>query len=355
MHKIGFVIPSDSDRLVRGIDVTTQHLYPHLVRLAPEYNCEVITVTSPRDPLASGCDLLHFPNFFLFFPSVPLNIKKPYVITLHDVIRLEYPRIYPPGLQGWFKLQYQKMVLNRARAVFTDSYSSVIKIRQYLHLPHEKIKLVYLAAPDDSGPVSDLKRLNIIKKKYHLPEKFILFNGEIDWNKNLTGLIEVAGQIKIPLVIYGKSAALLLSSPEKFNFSHSELAHLPRLVKLLNQPHVRVLGYVPEPDLLGIFNLATVYCQPSFAEGFGLPVIQALACGTPVACSRTHSLPEIAGDSAVYFDPTSRESMIKTLKHLLTDQSLQKLLSQSGLSQAKKFSWDKTAAETLTVYNQIIK
>jgi alpha-1,3-rhamnosyl/mannosyltransferase len=209
-----------------------------------------------------------------------------------------------------------------------------------------------LAASEIFRVQTNRTQLADIARKYHLPRGFVLFNGDVDWNKNLTSLVQACTLINVPLVIYGKSPKQLLDQPDLYNFRHPELSHLPQLRNLLGQSHVYVLGFVPDTDLVTIFNLATVYCQPSFAEGFGIPVLQALACGTPVVCSRTHSLPEVAGDAAVYFDPYNINSVADSLKQVLDNQKLRSALKSRGLIQAGKFSWDKTAADTIRVYQE---
>lgn len=353
MIKVGFIKQnSGAKQIYRGMDAYSIYLFSHLKKISnKEFSIQEFEL---GDLESTYCDLYHFPAFSLTRPTIPINFKYPYLVTLHDATRLEFPGQYPLGIKGRFRLQYQKIVLHRARLVITDSHSSVRQIQKFLLLPARKIRRIHLAAPDVFKPITSKTTLQKFHKKYHLPQKFVLTNGDIDWNKNLLGLTTVCNDLKIPLVIYGKSPQELLQYPEKFDFRHPELRHLPQLRSELSNPNVKLLGFVSDSDLVGLFNLATVYCQPSFAEGFGIPVLQAMACGTPVACSRTHSLPEIAGSSAVYFDPHLPQSVSDTISGLISDSRTRAKLSSAGIIQAAKFSWETTARQTLLVYQEAL-
>jgi glycosyltransferase involved in cell wall biosynthesis len=212
--------------------------------------------------------------------------------------------------------------------------------------------MIYLGPSDSVHQISDKQKLLSVRKKYNLPDKFILNTGDINWNKNIPGLVNACQNLHVPLVLVGRQAPLV----EKMDTNHPELRHLSELKSVFaaHKSDILRLGFIPDADYAAVCSLATVYCQPSFAEGFGLSVLHALACGTPVACSRTHSLPEIAGSCAVYFDPYSQQSIEKALSDLMADTGLRKQLSKAGLEQAKKFSWEKTARETVSVYHQVI-
>jgi glycosyltransferase involved in cell wall biosynthesis len=126
------------------------------------------------------------------------------------------------------------------------------------------------------------------------------------------------------------------------------------LLELKNNKKIIRLGFVSDEDLVAIYNLATVYCQPSFYEGFGLPVLQAMACGTPVVAARTPALMEIGESACLYADPQDTKDMAQKIKKVLDNSSLQKDLSQKGLRQVKKFSWTKTAEETYKIYEKAL-
>lgn len=349
--KIGFVTsPLSSDHSSRGVGYYVKYLLEVLIPLAKKEGHEIVEITDPKH--LPEIDLLHYPFFDLFFPTLPLNHSVPIVVTIHDVIPLEFPDRYPPGIRGTFNNFLQRLALRQSRLVLTDSYASVQSIRQHLHVPHEKIRLVYLASAPQFKKVADRKRLEAVAKKYHLPKQFVLYVGDVNWNKNLYGLVAATKNLNVPLVLAGKQSGSL----DKFNFQHAELAHLKPLLDLINSPNSKVqrLGFVPDADIVELFNLASVYCTASFAEGFGLPVLQAMACGTPVACSKTHSLPEIAGEAASYFDPYSIESITWAINQILKNKSVAEKFSAAGLMQVKKFSWDYTAKNTLLAYQEAL-
>lgn len=325
MTKIGFITTPLSDAsAVRGVGSYTRRLLPELKKQAPDFGFEI----SENDLSAK---IVHYPFFDLFRHTLPITKSAKTIVTIHDVIPLEFPDHYPPGFRGWFNLQLQKLALSNADQIITVSYYCIKSIHKYLGVPHAKLKLVYEAA----DPI--FKKITKPKNKYNLPKKFVLYVGDVNYNKNIPGLITAAQMAKLPLVIVGRQAKEL----EKMDFSHPELSHLSMNYELITQYPVR-LGFVSDADLVDIYNLATVYCQPSLAEGFGLPVVEALACSTPVACSNTSSLPEIAGDSVTYFNPYDVDDISRAIINAKPPHS------------KPKFSWEETAKSTLMVYQEII-
>lgn len=338
--KVGFVTtPLTSGDAFRGVGFYTQRLLSSLKSHASSHNVEIVEISQSDQGVKLGSvDLIHYPFFSLFFRTLPLVPPAKTVVTVHDVVPLEFPAHYPPGIKGWLNLQYQKLALSRAQGVIADSQTSAKSVHRLLGIPEAKIWTVYLAADDQFVPVKDNRTLSAVKKKYRLPGKFVLYVGDINWNKNLPGLIKACEYIKYPLVIVGKQALEV----EGMHLGHPELRHLQDV----DWGQTLRLGFVPDADLVAIYNLATVHCQPSFAEGFGLAVLEALACGTPVAASRTPALLEIGGSAVAYFDPTDISSMV---------EAIGRAPQISGRrEQAAKFSWDTTAEQTLQVYRQLI-
>jgi len=344
MTKVGFIsTPLTNGHALRGVGFYTRYLLDYLQKNASRYGFEIINTQSS----SSFFDLVHYPYFDLFSHTLPLKKITKTVITVHDVVPLEFPDHYPPGLKGRFNLALQKISLNNASGIITDSLASVNSIHKYLGVPHKKIKLVYLAA---SETYQNKKPAEKIIQKYSLPEKFVLYVGDVNWNKNLPALIRSCLDLNIDLILVGKQAALA----ETLNANHPELQHVSELISLFKSPLVHRLGFIPDEELAEIYNAATIYCQPSYAEGFGIPVLEAMACGTPVVSSNSHSLPEIAGDAAVYFDPNDQNDIRQKLSQILSDSGLRKDLSQKGIIQSKKFSWDLTAKNTLLAYQSFI-
>lgn len=332
MIKVGFVTtPLKDANAIRGVGFYTARLLRELKIQSSKFKIEIIEIKNDYELGTMNYELIHYPFFDLFYHTLPIFKKVPTVVTIHDVIPLEFPSHYPPGLRGWFNLRLQKLALSGVQRIIADSYASVKSIHKYLGAPHDKLKLVYLAADEK------FKRIKA-KNKYKLPSIFVLYVGDVNWNKNIPNLVKACEQLNYPLVIVGKLAAEV----EKLDLNHVELRHL----RGIDWSKVIRLGFVPTNDLVAIYNLAKVYCQPSFAEGFGLPVLEAMACGTPVACSNTSSLPEIAGENAIYFDPYDIKSMsqaiIKAMNHELSTVNL------------SRFSWEQTARQTLRIYQEVL-
>jgi len=296
-------------------------------------------------------DLVHYPFFDPFFTTLPLIKNKPVVVTIHDLIPLKFPKHYPPGVKGKLSWQIQKLSLKGVDLIITDSLNSKKDINEITGLPLKKIKAVYLAVDKRFKKISCQKKLAKTKKKYRLPDKFILYVGDLNWNKNVLGLAKACLELKIPLVLVGQQAA-----SRNFDPSHPENQPLVLIQELIkkNKNLIRPVGFLSLDQLVNFYNLADLYVQPSFYEGFGLPLLEALSCGCPVICSDQASLPEIGGQAVVYFDPYQENDLLKKIKKLFSKQKKLRILKKKGLKQSKKFSWEKTAWQTRRVYEKVL-
>ncbi len=304
--------------------------------------------------LPKNIDLVHYPYFEPFFLTLPLRKPAPAVVTVHDLIPLVFPQYFPAGIKGSLKWQIQKLSLKNCQEIITDSESSKKDIIRFTGFPEDRVNVIYLAsAPEfkklELGPPVDGWKLEL-QQKYHLPDNFVLYVGDVTWNKNLPGLIEAMKQIEMPLVMVGK--ALVDENFDRTNPWNQDLAKVHELAK--NAPQIMRLGFVPGEDLVGLYNLATVFAMPSFYEGFGLPVLEAMACGCPVVAGNTSSLQEICGKAAILVDPENTEEIADRLLRILRlPKEEREELIQKGIEQAQKFSWEKTAQETLAIYRKI--
>jgi len=282
-----------------------------------------------------------------------LKFKNPTVVTVHDIIPLLFPQHFPKGVKGWLKWQYQKFRLKQAAQIITDSQSSAQDIHKITHISSSKIDSVYLAASDDFKPASQTEQARV-RRKYHLQDKFVLYVGEFNWNKNVVGLTKACLDLEMPLLVAGGRAV-----DKDYDRSHPENQPLSEFQRLAqdNADLTTTPGYVSQKDLIALYSTATVYCQPSFYEGFGLPVLEAMSCGCPMVCSDKGSLPEVAGKAAFYIkDPYSLGSIEKMLKKALNlSKSQRQKIVKQGLKQANKFSWQKTAQQTVNVYEKTIQ
>lgn len=348
-------LPLKTAHRTRGIGYYTAHLIDVLRKESDIRVQEFIKLSDVKD-----VDVIHYPWFDLFFHTLPIRKKIPTVVTVHDVIPLIFPKNYPIGFKGKINLILQKMALSSCKFVITDSKVSKEDIIKGLKIEDKKIIVIPLAFDENFKVLDNDTKLLHIKRKYHLPDRFLLYVGDANWTKNLPFLIDgfrqlikSAGFEDIKLVLVG---GVFLKDVE--NIDHPELQSLKLVNKLIKQygleTHVIRPGQLNDDELVAFYNLATVYIQPSIYEGFGLPVLEAFACGTPVVSSNKGSLTEIGGQAAIYFDPTDIKQFVAIVSGLVEDKSLQNKLSQLGLQQAAKFSWQRVAAETKAVYKKAL-
>lgn len=280
-------------------------------------------------------ELTHCLVFKLF--SRPRRWVAPTVVTIHDLIPLKYSKAYPPGIRGRLQWWYQKKQLQQVEGIITDSNASKQDIISFTGVPAEKIYTVYLAADEIFKPMK-------VENKYKLPKKFVLYVGDLNWNKNVVALTKLCLELHYPLVVVGRQAV-----ETGYDHAHPETTELVRFQRLAKAHPKKIirLGVVAAKDLAAIYNLATVYIQPSRDEGFGLPVLEALSCGCPVLSSGKGSLPEITGKAALVFNRAN-------LKSIWERPDRRRQLAAAGLNQAKKFSWDKTVRQTVKIYETVI-
>lgn len=345
--------PLKSGHKDRGIGFYTNGLTEKLKEDKEIEVSEFTNVSEVRD-----VDLVHYPWFDFFFHTLPINRKFKTIVTVHDVIPLIPPKYYPVGLRGKINFILQKLALRNCQAIITDSEVSKKDITKYLNINQKKITVVHLAAAENFRQLNDAKLINI-QRKYNLPKRFLLYVGDANWVKNLpfliegfNGLIKISSFEDIKLVLIGK---VFLKKVE--NIDHPELQSLRMVNKLiidldLDDKVIRP-GDLDLEALIAFYNLASVYIQPSFYEGFGLPILEAFSCGTPVLSSDRGSLPEVGGEAAVYFDPTNIVQFVSILKEILQNKSLQDKLSKLGFERARNFSWERVAKETKKVYSSI--
>jgi glycosyltransferase involved in cell wall biosynthesis len=359
------VSPLYTGHKIRGIGFYVKRLMESLRKLGLK-ELVIKELENDEDVKRQDYDLLHIPYFNPYFLTIPWpwEISKPLVVTIHDLIPVKYPNHYPPGMKAKIRWQIQKILLRQTKLVITDSFSSKYDINNLTGYPLDRIYVVYLAAGENFKELKDGNWKIEIRDKYNLPHKFCLYVGDVNWNKNIPGLVEACQKIHLPLVIVGKQAV-----NKNYDKNHPENKDLVWLQKknskfqcsqpltesvVKNKFCLELTGFVSDDDLIALYNLATVYCQPSFDEGFGLPVLEAMACGCPVVCSNQGSLPEIAGEAAIFVKPTVNK-LAKAIKNVTNSEKLQAELSQKGLVRIQHFSWNKTARETVKIYKMAIE
>lgn len=291
-------------------------------------------------------DLLHCTgNTTPYFCSVPI------VQTLHDIIFMD-PIPRNDNMYQRFGNHYRRrlvpLVTPRSEAVITVSNYEKERIVSRLSIDESKIEVIYNGINSSHFKICDsLKEKARVKLQYGLPEKFILFLGNPSFRKNPTGVIEAyvmyASKVKhpLPLVTPGLTQKYVTQELKRLNAEYDP--------NLFISP-----GYILEEDLPIVYGLSEVFLFPSLSEGFGMPIVEAMACGTPVITSKISSMPEIAGDAALLIDPMSAPTIADALIDLLSNEEFRLDKIQDGLLNAKRFSWDITAEKVLGIYERIL-
>lgn len=338
------ISPLKTGHSTRGIGSYTSNLLNALKKIKNKLS--VVEFTSPGSP--PPADLIHHPYFDLFFHTLPIKKNTTRVVTIHDVIPLVFPKYYPRGLQGNFNLILQKLALPNVNAVICDSQTSKKDISDKLGYPESKIHVIYLAAGPNFKKITDSQNLAKVTKKHKLFKNFILYVGDINWNKNIENLLEAVKIADVNLVLVGSAFKKAgLTEVKKIN---------EKIQKLKLQKNIIKTGYITQDELTGIYNLAKATVLPSFYEGFGLPVLESMACGTPVICSKVASLAEIGADTAIYCDPNSPRDIAAKINYVenLGNQK-RKEISQKCQDYAFGFTWNKVASQTVQVYKSVIE
>lgn len=288
MLKVAFVpsVVTTGDS-VRGIGAHTSELLKAL------QGYKDIKILSDKD----GADVVHYTKFRPFFVDLPFRKPaKKVVLTIHDLIPLLYPDHYPSGIRGGINFLINKFLIKKnVDEIITISETSKKDICRFLWVDPKIVHVIYLA------PREIFKKLK--NPVYpNLPKKFALYTGDVNYNKNIPWLVDKAKELNLQLVIAGKQAREI----EKMDLNHPELKHL----KNIDWSGIIRLGYVDDNDLVKIYNLATVYIQPSMYEGFGLPPLEALACGTPVIYNKKcQALVEIMNKRNYSWEKCAKETI----------------------------------------------
>lgn len=341
------VSPLESGHSVRGVGFYLENLKNALLKYYPDNKYHFFNDSSliPND-----YNIVHYPYFDPYFLSLPSKNSQKTVITVHDLTPIIFKEHFPAGIRGNVRWLIQKKRLRSADAIITDSESSKKDITKIVGIEEDKIKVIYLAAPDYFKKMETGNWKIAIEKKFNLPDEFILYVGDVTWNKNLPRIVEAVKKSNFKLVMVGK--ALINDKYDKSNPWNKDLSIVQKEIE--NDERFIRLGFVSNEDLNLLYNSASCLLMPSLYEGFGLPVIEAMQAGCPVITSKEGSLEEVAGDAALYTDPFNSDAIAESINKLMEDGDLRKRLSQKGIDRAKNFSWKKTAEETLKVYRELV-
>ena len=284
--------------------------------------------------------------------TAPLFCRTPMVITIHDLIYMDKVEFKGSAYQNFGNL-YRRFIVPRvakkAVAIITVSEFAKKMIAQRLRIHEENITVVYNGVSANYSFIKDENIVTDFKKKNELPDRFFLHFANTAPRKNTIGVLKAYAS-------YCKQNAdcinLVLTNCDR-DFLTSLLTTIDIDKETISK--IVLLGYVAADDIAILYNAAGAFIYPSFSEGFGMPVIEAMACGTPVITSNTTSLPEVAGDAAVIIDPANTEAIAAAMKQIVNDKILYHTLQNAGLKNAERFSWENAAAKTLALYNSVNK
>jgi len=315
------------------------------------------------DSMLGGVDVYHATNYFL--PPVK-RAKR--VLTIHDVAFKKHPELCSPKIVGPFSAKVAAFA-READAVIADSESTRTDTIKLLGVKPERVHTVRLAVDWAFRPMPYEKAFEIVEKKYDIRRPYLLFVGTIEPRKNLLGLLKAFRQVRsqyphqlviagakgwgfneVSNLAYGDDWGVLGES-----LAIGELGVSGGVNRKLQDKLRQVImtDYVEQMDMSALYRAADAFMFPSFYEGFGLPVLEAMACGCPVITANNSSLPEVGGDAAEYCDAHDVDSIADAMRRVLSSAELREQMTQRGFAQAAKFSWKQTAEQTAAVYRSV--
>jgi len=296
-----------------------------------------------------GCDLVHVPHLFW----LPRRLPCRYVVTVHDMLEYMYRAHGASNIRRSLHFDLTRVVLKHASRIFAVSHFTKVEVEKLFGINPNKIEVVYNAIDQRflSGHASDADR-QFLAERYQVTYPFLLYAGRISPHKNIVRIIEAFSALKAELLkqdLYHDLKLIIIGD---------ELSKHPDLRRTVVrggvQNDVRLMGFVPIEVLRIFYDAAKVFVFPSLYEGFGLPPLEAMAHGTPVLTSNTSSIPEVVGNAAVLVNPENVFEMMRALQRVLVDQALREKMRLRGYEQVKKFSWDRSAAEVLAGYEEVM-
>ena len=312
------------------------------------------------DKMVGGVDVVFMPN--IIFGSVSRRAKL--ILTVHDLSFERYPEYFSRKRRWWHIFINPKKMCRRADKIIAVSYSTKNDIANLYKILPDKIAAIHSAVADKFRIIShNDEKLVKIKEKYNLPYKFILSLGTIEPRKNITGIVKAYNALQ---KYAAKQTSEVCDNRPRRSVNIEEILKYKLVIagesgwanekifeEIRKSPYknnIQIINSVPDEDKEYFYNLSSLFVYPSFFEGFGFPPLEAMKCGVPVICSNNSSLPEIAGEAAIMVYPDKPEEICQAMKEILTDQNLRENLIQKGLQKSAKFSWLKTAKETLKIF-----
>jgi len=304
-------------------------------RMAPAHRLVWEQTAFPALLRRSGADVLLSPHY-----TMPLSKPLPQVVVFHDMTFFLYPRLHVPGKRYFFRWMI-RLSARRADRLLAVSESTRRDAIRLGGAPPGKITATPLGVTPDFRPIEDAARLEAVRARYRLPTRFVLFVGLLEPRKNLSGLLRAFQRValacpEVSLVVVGRKGWMYEQA-----LSLVDALHLT--------PQVHFTGYVAQEDLPLVYNLSEVVAYPSLYEGFGLPVLEAMACGCPVVTSDRSAMPEIVGNAGVLLPPEDPDALASALIRLLHSPAERARLAAAARRRAAAFTWQRTARLTLDV------
>ena len=301
----------------------------------------------PKLAKAHNCDILHCTS-----NTAPLALQMPLVTTLHDVIFKEGSVIEQlTSRASWYQKignLYRRLIVNsivkKSQRLITVSNFERQNISKIYKLDSSKIQTVHNGVNESFKAVVDNKARAKVKQKYNLPEHFLLHLGNTDPRKNTARVLKA---FYMYIYVYTEDLKLVL-----VGLNESKLSTILKSIDLEEELSDKIIltGYVVDTDLPILFSLSELFLFPSLREGFGIPIIEAMACGTPVITSNTSSMPEVAGDAACLVNPNSTENIYEAIAKVRSDKNYKNQLTEKGLARYTKFTWENAARQVLGIY-----
>ncbi|MCK5084589.1 MAG: glycosyltransferase family 4 protein [Candidatus Pacebacteria bacterium] len=291
------------------------------------------------DKMLEKVDVFFSPHIF----SSSLSKKCRTITTFHDLSFESYPEFYSTGKNYWHFLMNPRKQARKADQIIAVSKSTKDDLINIYNIKPEKIKVIYSGIDQESRIKNQESRISKIKKRYNLPDRYILYLGTLEPRKNIIGLIKAFEILNSRFKIPDSKFQLIIAGSKGWLYND--------IFKTVENSPVKndivFTGFVDNKDKSALYSLADLFVYPSFYEGFGFPPLEAMAAGTPVVTSNFSSLPEAVGDAAIMVNPYNLDELAKGMEMVLTDEKLKNILIERGLEQIKKFSWQKCARETL--------
>jgi len=289
-------------------------------------------------------DIFHDPTGVCPFLPRRLSGRFRRVITIHDTIAFQYPQGYNL-FNNFLNRVYMPLMLRFADKVITDSRNSGENIVRHLKVQRSNVHPIYLGVEERFRPVAADDQVRVLAK-YKISQPYILYVGALEARKNVDGLIRAFARVRdkfpdVALVIGGRPT-----------WKHE---HILKAAAAVGGNAINFIGFVDDADLPPLYSSASLFVFVSFYEGFGLPVLEAMACGAPVVCARAGALPEVADSAALIVDPSSDEDIARAMTLILSNPQLRAELRERGERRAQSFSWQHTAQQTLEVYLKTLR